>query len=82
MGIMVDPVLSYWLSWFIILSDPIDVLIFFSMAILLAQGERLALGPIRVAICELDECVNNILRSVGRYDVVPHADTYFLQIFL
>lgn len=30
----------------------------------------------------LDECANNILRSEGRYDVVTHAGTCFLQIFL
>lgn len=30
----------------------------------------------------LDECVNNIVCSVGRYDVVTHADTIFLQMFL
>lgn len=35
-----------------------------------------------VIYARLDECVNNILRSIGRYDIVTHTDTCFLQIFL
>lgn len=30
----------------------------------------------------LDECVNNKVHYVGRFDVVTHADTSFPQMFL
>lgn len=30
----------------------------------------------------LDECITNIVQSIGRYDVLIHAYTSFLQMFL
>lgn len=29
----------------------------------------------------LDECVNNIVHSIGQYDTVTYADTSFLKMF-
>lgn len=56
----------------------------FPLAIILAKGKRLALAPIYLSslYARLDKCVNNVARSVGRYEVVPHRDVELLQIFL
>lgn len=53
------------------------------MAILLMRGARLALPHyLGSQYGSLDGCVANTARLVGRYDVVTHGDTSFLQIFL
>lgn len=31
---------------------------------------------------KLDECARNIIRSVGRYDVICYVDANFLQLFI
>lgn len=77
--------LSYWLSWFVFLSgleDGINLFIFL-MAIILVKEERLGLTPIYFGslYSNLDECMANVVRSIGTYDMVTHTDTIFLQIF-
>lgn len=54
------------------------------LAILLTKGERLALAPIYVwsLYPRLNECVSNIASSMGCCDVIMHADTSFLSMFL
>lgn len=73
-----------WLSYFVFPSSLEDGLnnYGFAVAILLAKGERLALAPLYLASLSerLDECVNNIVRSGGRYDVATYADALFLQM--
>lgn len=56
----------------------------FPLVILLAKGKRLALAPLYLGSLFdwLDECVCNIVHSVGHCDVVAHADTAFLQMFI
>lgn len=50
----------------------------------LAKGERLELAPIFLGslFYRLDECVQNQLKSMGRYTVVSYANSAFLQLFL
>lgn len=54
------------------------------IAVHLAKRERLALGPIylRSFFYKLDECVQNIVKFIGRYHVMTHVITVFMQIFL
>lgn len=54
------------------------------LAIRLAKGKKLPLGTLYLEslYTRLDECVDNILCSVGLYDVVTYADTSSLHIFL
>lgn len=56
----------------------------FSSGDLSGKGEKLALVPFYLGslFFRSDECVKNIVRSVGRYHVVSHADTAFIQVFL
>lgn len=56
----------------------------FPLTIRLARGERFALAPIYLGslFCKMDECINNIMKFVGRYYVVTYAVTTFLQVFL
>lgn len=48
------------------------------------KGERLALMAIYLGslFTRFDECVANTVYSMGRYDMVTHASTSFLQMFL
>lgn len=50
------------------------------LAMLLAKGEKLALGSLYLgSLCpRLDECVENVIRYVGRYDVVTYIDSNLL----
>lgn len=50
----------------------------------LAKGERLALEPFYLGslFYRLDGCVSNIVRSMGWFYVVTHADISFLQLFM
>lgn len=50
----------------------------------LSKVETLALAPLylRLLFFRLDECTNNIVKPVGRYHVVTHADTALLQVLL
>lgn len=56
----------------------------FPLAIGLRKGKKLAPGPVYLGLlfARLNECGNNILRSVGRYDVVTHTNTCFIQVLL
>lgn len=84
-GLVVEALLPYYLSWFILPRGPEDGITFlFSQWLSSSQKERLALAPLypRLLYARLDECVTSITRSFGRYDVVTHANTGFLQIFL
>lgn len=51
------------------------------MAISLAKGERLALGPIYLGslYIRLDECVNNIFCSVGTYEIIRRLTSAFYR---
>lgn len=54
------------------------------MAVLLAQKKRLVLAPCHLGAlyARLDECIRNVVRPVGRYDMVTYVDRNFLQLFL
>lgn len=76
---MLEASLLNWLSWFVLLSMPKDGLkaYVFRLAVLLAKGEKSAFEPIYLCslFARLDECVGNILRLAGHYDVVTHVDS-------
>lgn len=80
-----EAMLLYWLFWYVFPSgsqDNLNSQVFF-LTILLVEGEtspRVSLP--RVSFFRLDECVKNMVRSVGRYCGETHADIAFLQIFL
>lgn len=42
---------------------------------MLEKGEKSALPSLYHGLTRLNECVENIVRSVGRYDVVNHTDS-------
>lgn len=42
----------------------------------------LALCYLGTLYTQLDECACNIIRSVGRYDVVSYVDANFVQLFM
>lgn len=44
----------------------------------------MALGPIyqQSLYAWLDECVANVMRLLGHYDIVSHVDPFILQMFL
>lgn len=80
-----EAMLSYWMSWYVLPSGREDGLnpYVFPLAIKLAKGERLALAPVYIgSLFRLDECVGNIVKSVGRFHLVTHVDPAFLQLFL
>lgn len=81
-----EAMLAYWLLWYVFPSDPEGDLnsYMFPLIIRWAKGERLALMPIYLGslLYILDKCIRNIVKSVGCYYVVTHADTAFLQLFL
>lgn len=84
--VRVEAMLSFWLSWYILPSGPKDGLnaFVFPLAIHLARGEKVALAPIFLGslFYRLDECVQSLVRSMGRYTVASYAQTAFLQMFL
>lgn len=51
---------------------------------MLAQGKKLALEPwfLGSLFARLDECCQNVVRSMGRYDAVSYIEANFLQLFL
>lgn len=59
--IVLDAMLSYWLSWYVLLSGPEDGInsYIFPLAIRLAKGKSLALAPIFLGSLyyRLDECL-------------------------
>lgn len=76
---VIEALLSYWLAvhppkrtggW--------DQCLRLSLAICLAKGKKLPLGPLYLGLLytRFDECAGNIIRPIGRYDVL----TSFLQI--
>lgn len=69
-GVVVEALPSYWLTCLYCRVDRKMVWIatFFPLAILLAKGKRLALTPVylRSLIIRPDECLNNVVRSLGR----------------
>lgn len=84
--VQLEEMLAYWLSWYVLPSCPkngSDAYVF-PLAIQLAKGESLALVPLYLCslFFELDECIQNIVLSVGCYHVVTHADTPILKIFI
>lgn len=74
--------LAYWLPY-ILSTVPEDGLnpYVFPLAIRLGRGEKLALAPIFLGslVRRLDESVENLLKSMGRYIVVSYINTSFLQ---
>lgn len=81
-----EAMLAYSLSWYVLPNGPKEWInpYVVLLAIRQAKGEKLALAPIflgSLLFC-LDECVQNLLNSVGRYTVVSYADIAFLQLFL
>lgn len=78
--------LAFWLSWYVLPSSPEDGIhpYVFLLAVKLAKGEKLALAPIFLGslFYRLDECVQSLSRSMGRYTVVSYANSAFLQMFL
>lgn len=66
---MVESLLSWWLSWFLLLSGPKDDLNadVFPLAILLPKGEKLALASLylRSLYERVDNCIENMVCSVA-----------------
>lgn len=89
-GTTVDPRRGRGLSvvWFscYLSSCPEDGLnlYIFLLAILIAQRVWFALASLYLGslYAQLDECIGNIVQVVERYDVVMHANAYFLKMFL
>lgn len=81
-----EALLSYWLSRYILPSEPEDGInaYVFHLFVRLATGWKLLLRPLYLGslYAGLVECVQNITSSVGHYDVVTQVDSNFLQIFL
>lgn len=75
--VKVEAVLSFWLSWYVLPSGPEDGInaFVFPLSIRLARGEKVALTPIffRTLFYRLDECVQSLVRSIGRYTVALYA---------
>lgn len=68
---MVEALLAYWLSWFVLPSGLEDGLndYVIPLAILLAKGEKLALALLymRSLYARFDECVKSMICSMSRY---------------
>lgn len=83
---MLEALLSYWLSCFVLPSWPEGGLnsYVFPLAILITKCERLALAPTYLGslYTRLDECLANIAWSLGCFYVVTHDDSIFLQMFM
>lgn len=84
--LMVETLLSYRLSWFMIPSRPEDGLIIFVFfhGHPPPKGVWPTLASIYLGLlnARLDECVNNIVRLLERYDAVTQADTSFIQMLV
>lgn len=70
---MLEVMLAFWMSWYVLpsgLEDRINPYVF-HLAIRPAKGERLALAPIFLGslFFRLYECVENLLKFMGRYTV-------------
>lgn len=82
--IVLEAMLSYWLSWYALPTGRADGINPYvsPLAIRLVRGEKLAMTPIFLGslFFRLDECVQNLLKSMGRYTVVSYAT--FFQLFL
>lgn len=70
--------LSYWLSWYVLLSNRKDVLdpYIFPLAILIAKGVWFSLASLCLSSIYtlLDEFMGNVVSVVGRYDAVTYVD--------
>lgn len=84
--VTVEAFICYWLSRYILLSGPKDDInvYVFPLVVCIAGGKRLSLGPLylRLMYATLDECMKNIIASVGPYGIVTLVNSAFLQIFL
>lgn len=77
--------LVYWLSWYVLPSRPEDGIspYVFPLAVRLAKGGKIALAPFFLALYfHLVECIQNLVKSMGRYTVLSYSNTSFLQLFL
>lgn len=63
--------------------DSLDPYVF-PLVNLIRKGIQFELAPLYVGslYTQLDECERNIVLEVGRYDVVAHANSSFLQVLL
>lgn len=81
-GLALKAMLAYWLSMFIFFSRPGENLnnYFFPLTVLLEKGGKVGLAPIYLGslYARFDECVANVARSLGRYDVVSFMDSVYL----
>lgn len=84
--VRLEAMLSFWLSWHVLLSGPEDGInaYVFPIAIRLARGEKVALTPIFLGslFYRLYECVHNLISSMGCHTMALYAQTAFLQMFL
>lgn len=80
--VVLKAMLAYWLSWYVLPSGPKDGMnpYVFPLAVRLAKGEKLALAPVFLGslFFNLDECGQNLVKSIGWYTVVSYANTSFL----
>lgn len=65
------------------LKDGVNTYVFL-LTIHLIKKKRFVVGLLYLGSLfgRLDDCDNNILCSVGHYDMAVHANTCFLQIFI
>lgn len=85
-GIVLEAMLAFWVSWYVLPSGPQDGIhpYVFPLAIKLSKVEQLALALIFLGslFYHLDECIQNQLKSMGRYTVFFYANSAFLQLYL
>lgn len=84
--VVLETMLAFYLSWYILPSGPEDGIYpyVFPLAVKLVNSEQLALAPIflRSLFYQLEECVQNQLKLMGRHTMVSYANFAFLQLFL
>lgn len=80
--VVLEAMLGFWLLWCILPSGPEygNHLYVFPLTVKLAKGEQLSLVPIFLGslFFRLDECIQNQLKSMGRYTMVSYANSAFL----
>lgn len=81
-----DAFLVYCLNYFVFPSPPEDGVlpVVFPIAVLLAQGKRLALTPwyLGALYARFDECSKNVTRLVDQYNALCYVNANFFQLFL
>lgn len=56
----------------------------FPLAILIMKGVQFTLPPLCLGLLDvlIGECIDNIVWAMECYNVITHADSDFLQVFL